>query len=303
MLKHSLMHLHFGRWIAIALQLWLDIKNGVLALILDDRTIMLVTVLECTSNPEENEFAFGKRFCTAMCDNSIFSPKPVYGYNNWYCDYGVSSAERILQYNDFLYEMTNRLENRPYLVIDAGWGFGDRTKTNAEVIKIFYQAIKEAEGEDCIIIGCNCIGHLGVGLMEVQRIGDDTSGGYCWDRTRKMGVNSLGFRMIQHKTFFEVDADCIEHMDRIPWKQNKKWLDLLSHSGSPLFVSINPDLVTEEIKADLMQAFAVASFQKDSCILIDWLHTTTPERWLINGMEMKYNWYDEKGVRDFGVLI
>ena len=57
-------------------------------------------------------------------------------------------------------------------------------------------------------IGCNTIGHLAAGLVEAQRIGDDTSGRE-WSRTRKMGVNTLAFRMPQHNTFFAADPDCV----------------------------------------------------------------------------------------------
>ena len=56
--------------------------------------------------------------------------------------------------------------------------------------------------------GCNTIGHLSVGLFDASRTGDDVSGRE-WERTRRMGVNTLAYRLPQHKTFFQLDADCV----------------------------------------------------------------------------------------------
>jgi alpha-galactosidase len=85
-------------------------------------------------------------------------------------------------------------------ITDDGWHFANRSKTTAEVILELYRAIRAGAG-DAVVMGCNTVGHLAAGLFEVQRIGDDTSG-KDWDRTRRMGVNSLTFRLPQHETFF-----------------------------------------------------------------------------------------------------
>ncbi|UKI37029.1 MAG: hypothetical protein L6V93_02035 [Clostridiales bacterium] len=76
-------------------------------------------------------------------------------------------------------------------------------KTTAEIIKNMYIAIREAAGDDVIIMGCNTIGHLSAGIFEIQRTGDDTSG-IEWERTKKYGINTLAFRMPQHNNFFIV---------------------------------------------------------------------------------------------------
>lgn len=69
----------------------------------------------------------------------------------------------------------------------------DQTRTTAEVMIDLYRTIRQAAG-DTLVLGCDVIGHLAAGLVEAQRVGDDTSG-RTWERTRKMGVNSLGFRL------------------------------------------------------------------------------------------------------------
>ena len=70
-----------------------------------------------------------------------------------------------------------------------GWHFNDRSKTNAQIILDLYLAIRN-EGRNMYLIGCNTVSHLSAGIFELNRIGDDTSGKE-WERTRKMGVNTL----------------------------------------------------------------------------------------------------------------
>ena len=77
-----------------------------------------------------------------------------------------------------------------------GWTFADRSRTTAEIVIDHYRSIRAGAGE-AVLIGCNTIGHLSAGIFEVSRTGDDTSG-MEWDRVRKMGVNTLAFRMPQH---------------------------------------------------------------------------------------------------------
>ena len=105
----------------------------------------------------------------------------------------------------------------------------DLTRTTAEVMVDFYRTIKEAAGHT-IVLGCNVIGHLAAGLVEAQRVGDDTSG-RTWERTRKMGVNSLAFRLAQHHTFFAIDPDCVASTHVTDWSLNRQFLDLIARSG------------------------------------------------------------------------
>ncbi len=50
------------------------------------------------------------------------------------------------------------------------WHFYDQTKTSAEIVKMLYQEVYDASrSNDAVIIGCNTIGHLGAGLMHLNR--------------------------------------------------------------------------------------------------------------------------------------
>ena len=162
-------------------------------------------------------------------------------------------------------------------MFEGSWHFHDRTKTTAEIILSLYRAIRRGAG-DAIIIGCNTVSHLAAGIFELQRTGDDTSG-MEWERTRKMGVNTLAFRMIQHGTFYLADADCAGHTGKIPWELNKEWIRLLSLSGTPMFFSIDPTQVTEDQKQDLKKAYGTFVSITTPAQPLDWLDTTCPTRW------------------------
>ena len=95
-----------------------------------------------------------------------------------------------------------------------GWRFHDATKTNAEVITDLYRTIRHAAG-DGRLIGCNTVSHLAPGFHEIQRTGDDTSG-RSWNRNRRMGVNTMGFRAPQHRTFYQVDPDIVAITKAVP---------------------------------------------------------------------------------------
>lgn len=182
------------------------------------------------------------------------------------------------------------------------WGFGmglgysagqlefhDRTKTTAELIKQFYGVIREAAGS-AAIIGCNTISHLSAGVFELMRTGDDTSG-QQFQRTRKMGVNTMAFRIAQHNIFYQADADCLGISDRIAWEQNKKWLKLLSESGTPLFISCDPDLLTEEMRTDIKEAIGTAAGITEPAAPLDWKHNPCPEHWKTQNGELELAWY------------
>jgi alpha-galactosidase len=174
-----------------------------------------------------------------------------------------------------------------------GWCFADRSRTSAEVVGDLYRLLREAAGE-ALIIGCNTIGHLAAGTTEIQRTGDDTSG-LEWERTRRMGVNTLAFRMPQHDAFFAHDADCVGLTTRVPWELNRQWLELLAASGTPCFVSADPKALGADQGAAIKAAFARASVPQPAAEPLDWLHSTCPERWRLGDAEARFDWTGDAG--------
>lgn len=379
----------------------IDLRNGGKGVCLNGRELKACEIV-CKKYENISEFEAAKRFCSLMCSHPVLPKEPVYGSNNWYYAYGVSSKEDIIKDCEIIASLTKGLANRPYMVIDDGWSlnscggpwypnekygdmgeiarefkkmdvkagiwfrplhdikeennhpercinrkenrfldpthpevkeyikdtvsrlrnwgytlikhdystfdlfgrygfslngmitsdgdwqFYDNTKTNAEIVKELYLLIQHWAG-DAVVIGCNTVSHLCAGIHAVNRVGDDTSGRH-WSRTRALGVNSLAFRLCQNNTFYSADADCVGILEEnIPWHLNRQWLRLLAYSGTPLFVSIQPKALTEEMKKDLAQAFEINSLQQNCALPLDWTYNNTPCVWDIDGNKTEFD--------------
>lgn len=182
----------------------------------------------------------------------------------------------------------------------SGWSFHDRSKTNAEIIRGLYGAIRRAAGERTLLIGCNTVGHLGAGIFDAQRTGDDVSG-KKWERTRRMGVNTLAFRLPQHRAFFALDPDCVPITTDIPWSCNRMWLDVVARSGTVLLVSPQPAAMGPAQRQAVRQAFQLATSGAET-VATDWQNNTTPGQWQFRpAAEKSYDWYQNSGAWPFGI--
>ncbi|HEY3560794.1 MAG TPA: glycoside hydrolase family 36 protein [Kribbella sp.] len=171
-----------------------------------------------------------------------------------------------------------------------GWQLHDPSRTTAEIVLAFYREIRAA-ADGVVLIGCNTVGHLAAGLVDVQRIGDDTSG-RDWERTRKMGVNTLAFRLPQHNRFFTVDADCVPCTPQTPWELNARFLDVVARSGTALFLSIDPAARTAETDRALRAGIRLAldGGTPGGIEPADWLTNTTPTVWRSGDETITYDW-------------
>ena len=183
---------------------------------------------------------------------------------------------------------------RPKLLTKDGRMFSSDTHTTAEIAKRLYKTIYDS-ANGMIVLGCNCLSHLCVGYVHINRTGDDTSGRY-WERTRFMGVNTLAFRLCQDGSFYKSDADCVGITNQVSWEYNRQWLDLLSRSGTPLFVSAKIPDINGEMKNDLKTAFERAAIQKTGLEALDWTYNTAPSLWKDGDEYIEYRWDDKYGV-------
>jgi len=170
------------------------------------------------------------------------------------------------------------------------WRFADASRTTAEILVDLYRTVRDAAG-DATVLGCNTVGHLAAGLEHVHRVGDDTSGRQ-WERTRRMGVNALAFRLAQHGRFFAVDADCIPSTPATPWELNRQFLELVAASGTATFVSVDPTTLDARVASDLERAaaLAVAGGAPGGVAPLDWQSTPTPRRWRVGAEQRTYAW-------------
>jgi alpha-galactosidase len=170
----------------------------------------------------------------------------------------------------------------------ANWRMHDNTKTNAEIVLNLYQTIREA-ADNTYIIGCNTFSHLSAGLFELNRIGDDTSGNE-WSRTRKMGVNTLAFRGLHQGIFYAADGDCVGLTSKVDWNKNRQWMELLANSGTPLFISAQPEATGTEQKKVIKECFQLAAQSLPVAEPLDWMETQVPRKWKLNGSIRTFDW-------------
>lgn len=384
------------------IQLVLDVRNGGCGVQLQGRKLDIATIVSA-EYVGKSAFLAAADFCSVMCSDPLLPPHPVYGSNNWYYAYGKSSAREILQDTSYLAELTQGLQNRPYMIIDDGWQindcagpwhtgntdfpnikeladrmsdqnvrpgiwtrllhdrswklprewnlrdtldtldpshpavlnhvgeimqrfsdwgfqmvkhdfsvydtighfafnmpknivgdgwhFYDRSRTTAEIMKEFYRVVLRNAGQ-ALIMGCCVMNHLCAGYVHINRIGNDTSGKE-WGKTRFCGVNALAFKLFHHNKFYAADADCAGLTELIPWEMNVQWLDLLAKSSSPLFVSSKKGVLNSSQMDVLREAYRIASIQDGQLEPIDWMDNTIPSRWLYNGTEIQYQWYEK----------
>lgn len=171
---------------------------------------------------------------------------------------------------------------------DDHWRFNSCERTSAEVILNLYRVIRRS-ADNLYLIGCNTVSHLAAGLFELQRTGDDTSG-HEWDRTLKMGVNTVAFRGVQHNAFYASDGDCVGLTTRIDWRLNKQWMQLLAESGTPLFISAQPEALGKEQKEWISRCFGIAAKEQPVGEPLDWMHTLTPSQWRLMGEKKEFHW-------------
>ena len=88
-------------------------------------------------------------------------------------------------------------------------------------------------------------------------------------------------------------------MGQIDWKMNREWMTAVAYSGTPMFVSPKPGVMSEEETLELKEAYRVNSIQQDVLVPLDWMENVTPEKWLLNGEEKQFNWYEQAGIQAF----
>lgn len=183
----------------------------------------------------------------------------------------------------------------------SGWHFNDRSKTNAEIVVDLYTIIRES-AKDAVILGCETFGHLGVSLFDLQRVGGDVDG-RGWEFTRRMGINSLAFRMHQHDIFYQIDADCAPITKTLPWSLAASWLELLAKSGTPCFISADINAVDTKEKEDfIVDMIRIASQKTEPAKALDWEETTVPRKWQTDKERLTFNWTSDIGVAPRGLL-
>jgi alpha-galactosidase len=98
-----------------------DLRCGGAGVQLGNRRLAVCTVASRQGKTGENPFAAARAFCRRLCLQPRLPRQPVYGFNDWYCDYGKNSSESVVNYARFIARLSPQGENRPFMVVDDGW--------------------------------------------------------------------------------------------------------------------------------------------------------------------------------------
>ncbi len=79
--------------------------------------------------------------------------------------------------------------------------------------------------------------------------------------------------------FYAADADCVGMTGAIDWALNKQWTELLSLSGTPFFLSVDPKKLTPGQKDDLTRAIRTYLSVDREAEPLDWMDNAYPEIW------------------------
>ena len=120
----------------------LDVRAGGVGVRLGGRTLEACTVMSRAWVAGESPFQSGAAFCKQMSPKPRLTQEPVYGFNDWYCAYGINTGTNFLADAAFVTSLIPEAKNRPYLVMDDGWqvnapvkagvsGFGPWDRSNA----------------------------------------------------------------------------------------------------------------------------------------------------------------------------
>ena len=60
-------------------------------------------------------------FCKTLCENPRTVNRPIFGGNDWYCNYGDNSFEKIRIHAQRIAKCAENCPWTPYMVIDDGW--------------------------------------------------------------------------------------------------------------------------------------------------------------------------------------
>jgi alpha-galactosidase len=115
-------------------------------------------------------------------------------------------------------------------------GVADDTITNITAYRLALEAIREGAGEDCFLLGCNCLLAPAFGIVDGMRIGDDVSAGH-WERTVLMGAKSVAPLRFLNGNVWWNDPDCMMAQEPMSLAEVRLWNTFVSFTGGLPIVS------------------------------------------------------------------
>lgn len=202
------------------------------------------------------------------------------------CGWGYS----LIKYDCTSFDIFGEWGSRELCSEKKSWHFYDGTKTSAEIVMNFYHTVREAAGPyKAVVMGCNTIAHLGTGNMHIYTAGDDRGNPISFAGMQAI-VNSLAFRLPQHKKFFYTGLDRLNITDLSSWEKARQAVRLIAYSGMPLFLAMESKFIEEKMERELREILGIASEIHGETEPIDWEETDMPRIWKIDGKCIEFPW-------------
>jgi len=103
------------------LSLWADIRCGGMGVQLERAVSRSAPWSARKGRPGESAFQAAKAFCRMLCPKPRLPKESVYGFNDWYCVYGDSTAEGVVEDARFMASLAPADECAALHVVDDGW--------------------------------------------------------------------------------------------------------------------------------------------------------------------------------------
>lgn len=278
------------------LVLYLDVRCGSVGVKLGPRRLHAATIVSAQYEKMSSHKAVSL-FCRKMCGYAIVPHAPVYGVAGCAAEQKKKVSANVkemckegyslLIFDGSSVDVFGRTEDEGYpFSVSGDWHFYDEAKTSAEIIMNFYHIIREAAGPyGAVIMGCNAIGHLGTGFMHIHT--PETVEEMFHSDNAYLSVNSVAFRLPQHRNFFFIHPGVLA-ADSIHWEKVRPAVHMIARSGIPLFLTVNnPGQMMNE---DIREIFAEASGMHLEMEPVDWEQSGLPSVWEVDGENIIYEW-------------
>ena len=185
----------------------------------------------------------------------------------------------------------------PYLKLDFLYAaalrgkYHDDTKTRAQVLRTGMEAIRDAAGEEAILLGCGApLGSM-LGLVDIVRIGADVSG--HWTPTyfnvsfpfrkephmpsAENSVHNIITRSFIHNRWWVNDPDCllVREESSLSLEEIQTLATVIALTGGSILLSDNIETLSED---RLKIAKALIPPMNQRAQVIDWMAPGTPSR-------------------------
>ncbi|NIS79156.1 MAG: hypothetical protein GTO14_02790 [Anaerolineales bacterium] len=212
------------------------------------------------------------------------------------------SHPKVMEFIPRLIETYVREWGYDYLKLDflyAGALSGirhDPTKTRAQIIHRALRSIREAAGEDVILVGCGCPLGSGIGVFDVMRIGPDVAPYWAPSYqgldfflkhepslpSTRNAVQSTLQRSFLNRRWWINDGDCLLVRDadtRLTETEVQTLSTIIAISGGALIVSDHLPTLSEERAAWLSRM--IPPLQKEARV-IDWFDAPQPSKLVLS---------------------